>query len=62
MRLQVARFRLEGVTAFAIKDIEALVAPYTGRPIGAEDLEEVVVEAWLARAPKKLADGYLADG
>ena len=24
-----------------------------------EDLEEVVVEAWLARAPKRLADGYL---
>lgn len=29
--------------------------------IAAKDLEEVVVEAWLARAPKKLADAYLAD-
>jgi hypothetical protein len=26
--------------------------------IGAEGLEEVIVEAWLARAPKKLADAY----
>ena len=26
--------------------------------IGAGDLEEVVVEAWLARAPKRLADAY----
>ena len=25
------------------------------------DLEEVVVEAWLARAPKTLADAYLGD-
>jgi hypothetical protein len=28
--------------------------------IGPEDLEEVVVEAWLARAPKRLAQSYLA--
>ena len=27
--------------------------------IGLEDLEELVVEAWLARAPKRLAQGYL---
>ena len=27
--------------------------------IGLEDLEEVVVEAWLARAPKRLVDEYL---
>jgi hypothetical protein len=27
-----------------------------------EDLEEVAVEAWLARAPKRLADDYLRDG
>ena len=27
--------------------------------ISVEDLEEVVVEAWLARAPKRLADEYL---
>ena len=29
--------------------------------ISAQDLEEVVVEAWLARAPKRLADAYLAE-
>jgi hypothetical protein len=29
--------------------------------IGAEDLEEVVVEAWLARAPKRLVAAYLKD-
>jgi hypothetical protein len=28
--------------------------------IGAQDLEEVVVEAWLARAPKRLAAAYVA--
>ena len=28
--------------------------------IGAADLHEVVVEAWLARAPKRLADDYLS--
>jgi hypothetical protein len=27
--------------------------------IGADDLEEVITEAWLVRAPKKLADEYL---
>ena len=29
--------------------------------IGLEDLEELIVEAWLARAPKRLADAYVAD-
>jgi hypothetical protein len=28
--------------------------------IGVEDLEELTVEAWLARAPKRLVDEYLA--
>jgi hypothetical protein len=28
--------------------------------ISVEDLDEVIVEAWLARAPKKLVDAYLA--
>jgi hypothetical protein len=27
--------------------------------IGVEDLREVIVEAWLARAPKRLADAFL---
>jgi hypothetical protein len=27
--------------------------------IGSDDLREVIVEAWLARAPKRLADEYL---
>jgi hypothetical protein len=29
--------------------------------ISVEDLDEVVTEAWLARAPKRLADAFLAD-
>jgi hypothetical protein len=29
--------------------------------IAVDDLEEVVVEAWLARAPRRLADAYLAE-
>jgi hypothetical protein len=29
--------------------------------ISAEDLEEVVVEAWLCRAPKRLVDAYLEE-
>ena len=29
--------------------------------ISVEDLDEVVVEAWLCRAPKRLADAYLAE-
>ena len=29
--------------------------------IAVPDLEEVTVEAWLARAPKRLADSYLAE-
>ena len=27
--------------------------------IGLEDLREVIVEAWLARAPKRVADAFL---
>jgi hypothetical protein len=30
-------------------------------PIGLEDLREVIVEAWLARAPKRLAEAYLKE-
>jgi hypothetical protein len=29
--------------------------------IGLDDLEELIVEAWLARAPKRLVDEYLAE-
>jgi hypothetical protein len=29
--------------------------------VGVEDLEEIVVEAWLCRAPKGLVDGYLEE-
>jgi hypothetical protein len=29
--------------------------------ISVEDLEEVIVEAWLCRAPKRLAEQYLAE-
>jgi hypothetical protein len=27
--------------------------------IGVDDLRELIVEAWLARAPKRLADAFL---
>jgi hypothetical protein len=29
--------------------------------IGLDDLREVIVEAWLARAPKRLAEAYLSE-
>lgn len=29
--------------------------------IGLDDLQELIVEAWLTRAPKRLADAYLAE-
>ena len=29
--------------------------------IGAQDLHELIVEAWLARAPKRLAQAYMAE-
>jgi hypothetical protein len=29
-------------------------------PIGTQDLDELIVEAWLARAPKRLSEAYLA--
>ena len=29
--------------------------------IGPRDLDEVIVEAWLARAPKKLAEAYVSE-
>ncbi len=29
--------------------------------ISAQDLDEVIVEAWLARAPKRLAEAYIAE-
>lgn len=29
--------------------------------IGPQDLDEVIVEAWLARAPKRLANSYLGE-
>jgi hypothetical protein len=29
--------------------------------IASEDLDELIIEAWLARAPRRLADGYLEE-
>jgi hypothetical protein len=29
-------------------------------PIGLDDLDEVIREAWLARAPRRLVEAYLA--
>jgi hypothetical protein len=30
--------------------------------ISVDDLRETIVEAWLARAPKRLVDRYLSEG
>ena len=58
LRLTVRAFRFEGVTAFPLKDLEALVAPYTGRPVGAAELEE----ARLAITRRYIAAGYVNSG
>lgn len=58
LRLTVARFRFAGVTAFPIKDLEALLAPYIGRPIGNEELEE----ARLAVTRHYIGAGFVNSG
>jgi len=54
----VERFRITGATAFAPAELEALLAPFTGRPIGNEELEE----ARLAISAHYLAAGYVNSG
>jgi hypothetical protein len=48
-------------TFFAIPHFEGYSAVLVRlERIGADDLSELVIDAWLSRAPKKLADAYLA--
>lgn len=58
LRLVVSRFRFTGATAFPEAELEKLVAGYTGRLIGNEELEE----ARLAITRHYLAAGYLFSG
>jgi hemolysin activation/secretion protein len=58
VRLVVSHFRFTGATAFAESELQQLVAPYVGRPIGNEELEE----ARLAVTRHYLAAGYLFSG
>src|SRR5882672_2497766 len=55
IRLVVTRFRFAGATAFPEAELQALVAPFAGRQIGNEELEE----ARLAVTRHYLAAGYL---
>lgn len=54
----VERFRISGATVFASAELEALLAPYTGRRIGNEELEQ----ARLAISAHYLAAGYVNSG
>lgn len=58
LRLVVSRFRFAGATAFPEAELQKLVAGYTGRMIGNEELEEVR----LAITRHYLAAGYLFSG
>src|SRR5262245_24073001 len=58
IRLVVGRFRFVGATAFSEAELQKLVAPFTGRMIGNEELEE----ARLAVTRHYLVNGYLFSG
>jgi len=58
LRLVVARFRFIGATAFPEAELQKLVAGYTGRMIGNEELEE----ARLAVTRHYLSAGFLFSG
>ena len=58
VRLVVSQFRFAGATAFTDAELQKLVAPFTGRPIGNEELEE----ARLAVTRHYLSAGYLFSG
>ena len=58
LRLVVARFRFTGATAFPESELQRLVAGYTGRMIGNEELEE----ARLAITRHYLSAGFLFSG
>jgi hemolysin activation/secretion protein len=58
IRVVVSRFRISGATVFPAAELEALLAPFTGRPIGNDELEE----ARLAITRHYAAAGYLNSG
>jgi len=58
LRTVVTRWRITGATAFPAAELEALLAPYTGRPIGNDELEE----ARLAITRRYVAAGYVNSG
>jgi hemolysin activation/secretion protein len=58
LQIVVTRFRVTGATVFAAAELEALLARFTGRPIGSDELEE----ARLAVTAHYLAAGYVNSG
>ena len=58
LSIVVERFRITGATVFPPAELEALLAPYTGRRIGSEELEE----ARLAITTHYVAAGYVNSG
>lgn len=58
IRIVVSRFRVTGATVFPATELEALLAPFTGRPIGNDELEE----ARLALTRHYVAAGYVNSG
>lgn len=58
IRIFVSRFDVTGATAFPKAELDALVAPYAGRVVGNEELEE----ARLAITRRYLAGGYINSG
>jgi hemolysin activation/secretion protein len=58
IRIFVSRFEVTGATAFPRAELEALLAPYTGRVVGNEELEE----ARLAITRHYIAAGYINSG
>src|SRR4051812_6219350 len=58
IRIFVSRFEVTGATAFPRAELEALVAPFVGRTVGNEELEE----ARLAITRHYIAAGYVNSG
>lgn len=58
LRIVITAFRITGATAFPESELQALLAPYTKRPIGSQELEE----ARLAITRHYVAAGYINSG
>ena len=58
VRIVVSRFRVTGATAFPAEELQKLLEPFSGRPIGNEELEE----ARLAITRKYVSAGYVSSG